>query len=229
MDRFFDIFFSSLALILLVPFLIPVSIILYFTGEGEVFFLQERIGKNGKIFKLYKFATMLKNSPSVGTRTVTIKNDPRVLPFGKILRKTKINELPQLINVFLGSMSIIGPRPLTKEAFSSYNNYQKKIILEVRPGLSGLGSIIFHDEEELLKGNLASLEFYKNDIAPFKGEVEAWFVNNKSIFIYFVAIFLTLWVMINKKAHYVWKFFPTLPKPSNKLKELLNIEPIEND
>ena len=172
---------------------------------------------------------MLKNSPSIGTGTVTMKNDPRVLPFGKILRKTKINELPQLINVFFGSMSIIGPRPLTKEAFSSYDDNQKQIILGVRPGLSGLGSIIFHDEEELLKGSSASLEFYRNDIAPFKGEVEAWFVNNKSVFIYFMAIFLTLWVMINKKVHYVWKFFPTLPKPSNKLKLLLNLELIEND
>ena len=107
MIRFFDILFSGIALLILSPLLVPVSIILRLTGEGEVFFLQERIGKGGKKFKLFKFATMLKNSPNIGTGTVTMRNDPRVLPVGKLLRKTKINELPQLLNIFIGDMSVI--------------------------------------------------------------------------------------------------------------------------
>ena len=122
MERFFDILFSSFALLVLSPLLIPVVIILKFSGEGEVFFLQERIGKNGKLFKLFKFATMLKDSPNLGTGTVTMKDDPRVLPVGKFLRKTKINELPQLLNIFFGDMSVIGPRPLTAETFGSYSD-----------------------------------------------------------------------------------------------------------
>ena len=101
MDRFFDVLFSGMALLLLSPFLVPIVIILKLTGEGEVFFLQERIGKGGEEFKLFKFATMLKNSPNIGTGTVTMRGDPRVLPVGKFLRKTKINELPQLLNIFL--------------------------------------------------------------------------------------------------------------------------------
>ena len=91
--------------------LVPVAIVLRLTGEGEVFFLQERVGKDGKPFKLYKFATMLKNSPNMGTGTVTLKHDPRVLPVGRFLRKTKINELPQLLNILIGDMSVVGPRP----------------------------------------------------------------------------------------------------------------------
>ena len=122
MERIFDILFSSIAIILLLPLLIPVSIILKVTGEGEIFFLQERIGKNRSTFNLYKFATMIKDSPNIGTGTITIKNDPRVLPFGKFLRRSKINELPQLLNILLGDMSIIGPRPLTISNFEAYSD-----------------------------------------------------------------------------------------------------------
>ena len=122
MDRFFDILFSGIALLLLSPLLVPIVITLRLTGEGEVFFLQERIGKGGENFKLFKFATMLKNSPNIGTGTVTMRGDPRVLPVvGTFLRKTKINELPQLLNIFFGDMSIIGPMPLTTQTFGAYS------------------------------------------------------------------------------------------------------------
>jgi len=108
MDRFFDVLLSGIALMFLSPLLVPIVIILMLTGEGEVLFLQERIGKGGKKIKLFKFATMLKNSQNIGTGTVTMKDDPRVLPVGRFLRKTKINELPQLLNIFFGDMSVIG-------------------------------------------------------------------------------------------------------------------------
>ena len=102
MQRFFDILFSGFALLVLSPLLVPVMSILKLTGEGYIFYVHPRIGRDGKIFKLLKFATMLKDSPNLGTGDITINNDPRVLPFGRILRKTKINELPQLINIFIG-------------------------------------------------------------------------------------------------------------------------------
>ena len=105
MDRFFDILFSSIALLLLSPLLVPIVMTLRLTGEGEVFFLQERIGKSSEKFKLFKFATMLKNSPNIGTGTVTMRGDPRVLPVGTFLRKPKISELPQLLNIFFGDMT----------------------------------------------------------------------------------------------------------------------------
>jgi len=221
MDRFFDILFSGIALVFLSPLLIPVVITLRLTGEGEVFFLQKRVGKDYKKFNLFKFATMLKNSPSMGTGTVTIKSDPRVLPVGRFLRKTKINELPQLLNIFIGDMSIIGPRPLTSETFEAYSNSTKNLIKQVRPGLSGIGSIIFRDEEEIMQGTNASVDFYNNVIAPYKGELERWFVSNKSLYIYFLAIFITAWSVLIPSTKIAWKVFKDLPEPSTELKQAL--------
>ena len=222
MERFFDILFSGFALLILSPLMIPIVIILRFSGEGEVFFLQERIGKDGKLFKLFKFATMLKDSPNLGTGTVTMKDDPRVLPVGKFLRKTKINELPQLLNIFFGDMSVIGPRPLTAETFGSYSSATQLIIKKVRPGLSGIGSIIFRGEEDIMYGATASVDFYCNVIAPYKGALEEWFVANKSLYIYFMAIFTTVWVIVFSKTKVTWILFKGLPEPPEELKLALN-------
>ncbi|MDB4661729.1 sugar transferase [Gammaproteobacteria bacterium] len=222
MERFFDIFFSGLALLALSPLLILIVLILRFSGEGEIFFLQERIGKNGQVFKLFKFATMLKDSPNIGTGTVTMKGDPRVLPVGKFLRKTKINELPQLLNILFGNMSIIGPRPLTFQTFSSYSANTQEIIKKVRPGLSGIGSIIFRGEEEIMHGSSASMNFYENVIAPYKGSLEEWFVLNKGIYIYFLAIFITVCTVLFPSTKIAWRVFKNLPKPPTELKQALN-------
>ena len=222
MERFFDIVFSGLALLVLSPFLVPIVIILKCSGEGEVFFLQERIGKEGTLFRLFKFATMLKDSPNIGTGTVTMSGDPRVLPVGQFLRKTKINELPQLLNIFFGDMSVIGPRPLTAQTFSSYSEDTQIVIKQVRPGLSGVGSIIFRGEEEIMHGAIASVDFYANIIAPYKGELEEWFVSNKSLYIYFVAIFVTAWAVLIPSTKIAWRVFKDLPEPPAKLKQALN-------
>ena len=224
MERLLDIFFSGMALIFLSPLLVPIVIILKCTGEGEVFFFQERMGRHGVLFKLFKFATMLKDSPNLGTGTVTIRGDPRVLPVGKFLRKTKINELPQLLNIFFGDMSVVGPRPLTIQTFSSYSKITQDIIKEVRPGLSGVGSIIFREEEEILHGANASIEFYDKVIAPYKGALEGWFVLNKGIYIYFLTILITIWVVFFSKSKVAWKMFRDLPEPPDELKSVLNYE-----
>ena len=222
MERFFDILFSSLALLVLSPLLVLVAIILKFSGEGEIFFLQERIGKDGKLFKLFKFATMLKDSPNLGTGTVTMRGDPRVLPVGKFLRKTKINELPQLINIFFGDMSVIGPRPLTAQTFGSYSDNTKAVISQVRPGLSGVGSIIFRSEEDIMHGATASVDFYHNVIAPYKGALEEWFVANKGLYIYFVAIFTTVWAIVFSNTKVPWVVFKGLPEPPEDLEHVFN-------
>ena len=222
MERFFDIFFSTLALLVLSPLLIPIVIVLRLTGEGEIFFLQERIGKGGKPFKLFKFATMLKNSPNIGTGTVTMKSDPRVLPVGKFLRKTKINELPQLLNIFFGDMSVIGPRPLTSQTFGSYSDATQNIVKQVRPGLSGVGSIIFRGEEDIMHGAAASVDFYDSVIAPYKGAVEEWFVDHRGLYIYFMAIFITVWAVLFPSTSVTWRVFKGLPVPPDELKIPLN-------
>ena len=222
MERFFDIVFSAFALIAISPLLIPIIVILKFSGEGEIFFLQDRIGRNGEIFKLYKFATMLKNSANIGTGTITMKNDPRILPVGKFLRQTKINELPQLINILYGDMSIVGPRPLTKESFSSYSRNTQKVIKLVKPGLSGVGSILFRREEDILSGKKASINFYDEIIAPYKGELEEWFVMHKTLYLYFRVIILTVWVVLFPKSNLPWLAFSDLPEPPSELKSARN-------
>ena len=177
MQRFFDIIFSLLALIFLCPLFVPIVIVLKLTGEGEIFFSQKREGVNKKLFSLLKFATMLKDSPSLGSGTVTLKSDPRVLPFGKFLRKTKINELPQLINILIGDMSVVGPRPQTPRCFEVFPEELQETICSIRPGLSGLGPIVFRDEENILSEKNESVDFYDLVIAPYKGEVEAYYIS----------------------------------------------------
>ena len=219
MQRFFDIIFSGLAILLLAPILVPIIFVLLFTGEGEVFYVQDRVGKNGSIISLYKFATMLKDSEKKGT--ITIMNDPRILPFGKFLRKTKINEIPQLINVFIGDMSIIGPRPQTKRCFSAFPHDSQKRIIEVRPGLSGIGSIVFRNEEMMLNESVNHNNFYDDEIMPFKGLLEEWYVKNNSLKNYFILIFLTIFVVVNSRESIVWKIFKDLPKPPKSLLNFL--------
>ena len=164
MQRLFDIFLSFVALLILSPLLIVISLILKLSGEHEIFYRQARIGKNGKLFHVLKFATMLKNSPNIGAGEITLKNDPRVLPFGKFLRKSKINEFPQLWNILVGEMSIVGPRPMVPDTFAKYDNTAKSFLNTLRPGLTGIGSIIFRDEERLLENSNDARDFYDNHI-----------------------------------------------------------------
>lgn len=197
-QRVFDLIFSLTALLVLLPVLLSICAILKLTGEGAIFYLQPRIGKNGKVFKLLKFATMLKRSPELGSRHITLKNDPRILPVGKFLRKTKINELPQLLNVIKGDMSLVGPRPLTPDVFDFYDDKVKACVNSVRPGLSGVGSIVFRHEEDLLINETGSQEQYKNEISVVKGELETWYVSKASLKMYFSVILATLIVLFLK-------------------------------
>lgn len=223
MQRLFDIFFSGLALLVLSPLLVPIALFLRFTGEGEVFFLQSRVGRGGKPFQLYKFATMLKNSPSLGTGTVTLKDDPRILPAGRFLRKTKINELPQLLNILNGSMSVIGPRPQTQRCFDAFPAASQRQIELVRPGLSGIGSIVFRDEEDMMHSHQDPNQFYDQVIMPYKGLLEEWYVAHQGLWTYFMLIGLTVWVVLSSSLDAVWKVFPDLPRPGPELASALKV------
>ncbi len=212
MQRFFDVLLSFLAIFILSPILLPVAFILKFTGEGEIIYTQSRSGFGGKEFGLYKFATMLKNSPNIGAGEITLKSDPRVLPFGKFLRKTKINEIPQLFNILVGDMSVVGPRPMVMSTYLKYPSHARSQIDSVRPGLTGIGSIIFRDEEEYLSDRDDPLKFYENYIIPYKSDLEIWFIKNNSFWLYVKIIFITAWVVFfpNSKIHK--KVFNDLPQ-----------------
>ena len=222
MQRLLDVLLSGLALLVLSPLLVPIAIALRLTGEGEVFFIQQRVGRGGQPFGLYKFATMLKDSPNIGTGTVTVKGDPRVLPLGRFLRKTKINELPQLLNIFKGDMSIIGPRPQTQRCFNAFPARSQAEIIKVRPGLSGIGSIVFRDEEELMHASAEPERFYDEVIMPYKGKLEEWYVANQGLWVYLMAIFLTAWVVIFPRSKLLRKIFPDVPVAPTKLRLVIN-------
>jgi len=217
LQRFTDILLATFALILLSPLLVLISLILRFTGEGEVFYKQERVGRGATKFQLMKFATMMKDSPNIGTGTITIENDPRVLPLGSILRKTKINELPQLINVVLGDMSLIGPRPLTDETFAAYSADAQEIITKIQPGLSGLGSIVLRNEEKLLTGVNEHRSFYFEVVAPYKAELEIWYYNHRSYALYLTLVVVTVHVVIFADSKIIWKRFKDLPPLPSEL------------
>tara|TARA_B100001057_G_scaffold500366_1_gene615010 strand:- start:1118 stop:1801 length:684 start_codon:yes stop_codon:yes gene_type:complete len=221
MQRFFDVVFSSIALISLLPLFLSLIFILRLTGEGEIFFLQNRVGLRGKNFKLYKFATMLKDSPNIGTGTVTVKDDRRVLPIGRFLRKTKINELPQLINILKGDMSVIGPRPQTQRCFDAFPSKMQNEIIKVRPGLSGIGSVVFRSEEEMMYEDVEPNQLYDDVIMPYKGKLESWYVNNQSVWNYFVIIILTILIIFTNSTRIVFYCFSSLPRPPKNLKSYI--------
>lgn len=218
--RFFDFISSSIALLILAPMLIPLLIILRCTGEGEIFYLQKRLGFKNKWFNIYKFATMLKNSPNMGTGSITLRNDPRVTPVGKYLRITKVNELPQLLNVVNGTMSVVGPRPLMQVDFDAYNKEVQDNIYNVKPGITGIGSLIFRDEEKILSADHVKdpKAYYAKYVAPYKGALELWYAQNQSFWVDLKIIFLTFWAIVHSKADNFDHSFNNLPKKSDFFK-----------
>jgi len=219
--RFLDILFSSLAIIVFLPFMLPIMIILKLTGEHDIFYKQKRIGRYGKEFNLLKFATMLRDSPNLPGGIFTEKNDQRMLPMGKFLRKTKINELPQLINIFIGQMSIVGYRPLMRVSYDKYTEDTKRKLYNKKPGLSGIGSIVFRNEEVIVHNITDKEAFYSNVIMPYKGELESWFSERKNIINYFKIIIITAYVIVKPKTKIWKKTFKNLPAVPKELKEYL--------
>ena len=214
MPRIIEVLLSILALLVLLPFFIPIVIILLLTGEHKVFYSQTRVGYKNQNFKILKFATMLSNSPNMGSGSLTLKNDPRVLPFGSFLRKTKINELPQILNIIIGDLSIVGPRPQMRVDFKKYSDEVQRKIYNVRPGLTGIGSIVFRDEESLISAAPEKEnphDFYERVIAPYKGELEMWYQENRNLILDFQLIFMTAWVIVSPETRLYEKWFKDLP------------------
>lgn len=216
LKRFFDLLLALLALILTSWLLLPCILILWCTGEHYIWYRQKRIGYRKRPFDIIKFATMLLNSPNMGTGSLTTRNDPRVLPFGRLLRKTKLNELPQIFNVFNGTMSIVGPRPQMEVDFLRFPKNVQEHIYDSVPGITGLGSVVFRDEEYYMsKPGVDAVKFYTEEIAPYKGALELWYLEHKSLWVDFKIIFLTAWSIVFPSSQLTFKWFKGLPeKPS---------------
>jgi lipopolysaccharide/colanic/teichoic acid biosynthesis glycosyltransferase len=211
--------------------LIPIGIILLLTGEHYIFFKHKRIGQAGKQFELIKFSTMLVDSPNLGSGDFTVNNDPRVLPVGKYLRITKINELPQLLNILKGDMSFVGPRPLAPKIFKNYNPEDQSLILKMKPGLTGIGSIIFRNEDAITAQSKLSWEdCLRLEIMPYKARLEEWYFIHKNFFIDLLILFLTAWVVIFPASNLAFRIFKDLPEKPSYLSigikpETLNLKP----
>lgn len=215
LKRIFDILFSLIAIIVLAPLMLPVILLLRLTGEGYVFYYQKRIGLRNQYFNIIKFATMLKNSPNIGTGSITLRGDPRLLPMGKFLRKTKINELPQILNVLKGDMSLVGPRPLVDRTFNAYPKSIQHQVYNSKPGITGIGSVIFRDEEKLIsEASVPPHEFYEKVIAPYKGALEIWYNNHRSLWTDFLILFATAWVIVFPQSNIIHRLFKDLPPRS---------------
>lgn len=214
LKRISDFLIALLALVLLLPVFVPVIILLLLTGEHEVFYFQKRIGYRNRPFNIWKFATMVKNSPNIGTGEITLRNDPRVTPLGRFLRKTKINELPQIINVLKGDMSIVGPRPLMEVSFNLYEPAVRERIYQTKPGITGIGSLVFRDEEKILSDADDPRAMYAA-IYPYKAELEMWYLKNRSLTTDYSIIFLTAWSIIFPRQSLTDRIFGNLPpRPS---------------
>ncbi|MDH6180260.1 lipopolysaccharide/colanic/teichoic acid biosynthesis glycosyltransferase [Microbacteriaceae bacterium SG_E_30_P1] len=210
--RGLDFAASVLILVVLTPILLPIMLALRLTGEGEVFYKQKRVGYRNEDFGIWKFATMLKNSPNMGTGSLTVRGDPRVTPVGKYLRATKVNELPQLLNVVTGEMSFVGPRPQMQIDFDVYPQHVRETIYSVRPGITGIGSIVFRDEERLLSvPGRDPRAFYADYIAPYKGELEMWYLRRKSLVTDIRLVFHTAWAVVAPQSGAIFRAFPDLP------------------
>ncbi len=216
MKRLLDVIVSSLLLVLLTPLGLVIAAVLSVSGERKILYRQQRVGLKRGMFDLLKFVTMLEDSPNLGTGTLTVPNDPRVLPVGRILRKTKLNEVPQLWNVLVGQMSLVGPRPLAIGDFECYSLEIQDKLIQVKPGLTGVGSIVFRDEERVLaESNLSPLECYKLEIAPRKGKLEAWYIENWGLALDFKLLLLTAVAVLVPGSRLHEKCLPTTLQRAN--------------
>ena len=192
--RIFDIFFSFFGLIILSPFFLLIAIIIKIDSKGPIFFLQNRIGLNGKEFKIIKFRSMHVNQSD--NLSITIENDKRITLIGKKLRKFKIDELPELINILLGEMSFVGPRP-DVAGYADLLKGENRNILKLRPGLTSEASIKYHNEESILRNQYDPVAYNNKVIYPDKVKMNLHYYKNNNIWIDIKIIFSTLFTILD--------------------------------
>ncbi len=189
LKRCFDITASALGLLVLaIPFLI-IAVIIKATSKGPVFFRQVRVGKGGKEFRIFKFRTMVVDAEKRGMQ-ITVGADSRITGIGKFLRKTKVDELPQLINVLIGQMSFVGPRPEVPKYVAMYSDYQRNI-LKIKPGITELASIVYRDENDVLAKSDDPEATYINEIMPRKIELNIEYMQKMGFWYDIKLIFMT--------------------------------------
>jgi len=190
MKRIFDIISSFLGLLIIHPFLIVIGLIIKLHDFGPVFYKAPRVGKNGRVFKMFKFRTMVVNADKIGASSTT-RSDSRITGIGRFLRKYKLDEIPQLINVFIGNMSIVGPRPEVKK-FTDMFNAEEQAILSIKPGITDFASVWNSDEGKILEGAADPDKAYMELIWPEKKQLQLKYVREHSFLTDIKIIWLTL-------------------------------------
>jgi lipopolysaccharide/colanic/teichoic acid biosynthesis glycosyltransferase len=196
LKRIFDFLVSLFGLIIFSPLFLIIAILIKLDSEGPVFYRGERVGKDGKPFRIFKFRTMVKDAEKMGGPS-TSADDPRLTKIGKFLRKYKLDELPQLINVLKGEMSLVGPRPEVPEEVATYSEKEKEI-LKVKPGMTDFASLWDFHEEEILKGSKDPHQTYREKIKPKKLKLALEYVEKRSFFTDLKIIFLTIKKLFKK-------------------------------
>ena len=212
LKRFFDLIFSALGIIIFSPIILLCCILIMLTGEFSPIYLSNRVGKKNKLFKIYKLKTMrdIKHEP---THHFTDHNDSRITFLGKILRATKLDELPQFFNILFGDLSFVGPRPQVPEIYDKYDAETKASLKTIKPGVTGLGSLVFRNESQLLeqvepneRGN-----FYDNTIVYSKGNIEKWYVKNRGFILDTKILIFTLIILFFTRATKFIDYFIGIP------------------
>lgn len=191
LKRLFDIICSGFGLLLLSPFLLVIVLLIKASSKGPIFFRQIRVGQSGKLFRIHKFRTMVVDAEAKGLK-ITVGRDTRITSIGHILRKTKLDELPQLFDVFIGDMSLVGPRPEVPEYVAYYPQSVKDVVLSVKPGITDEASIVMIDENDILAGAMNPEETYIKQILPLKLDFAVNYVNNRGILVDIKIIFRTI-------------------------------------
>ena len=224
LKRLLDLTFALLGLIIAIPILIIAIFLLFFSGEKSPLFAQYRVGLSGELFLFYKLRTMRKIKKGEKNSSLTLADDKRITFLGKFLRATKIDELPQLFNVIYGDLSIVGPRALMPEIFNLYSLSERQQIATIRPGITGLGSIIFRNEQYILrKYNQPSEKTYKDEIAPVKASLELWYIDRMSFSLDLKILFTTLWLLLYSRSKIAYRLIKKLPPKAYQInfKELI--------
>ena len=194
LKRLFDLLLSSVGLVLLSPVILVLALLIKLHDRGPVFYRGERVGRGGTIFRIYKFRSMVVNAEKTGVSSTT-KEDPRVTPIGRFLRKTKLDELPQLLNVFSGQMSIVGPRPEVKKFTDLYDD-KEKVLLELRPGITDYASLWDINEAEVLAGSSDPDKDYMEKIRPEKIRLQLKYWRERSLWTDIKIVLLTIRKML---------------------------------
>lgn len=200
--RFCDIVFALIGLLVTSPILLFVIVLKKLAREQEIFYIKGRVGKGGRLFPFIKLSSMTPAKKGEKTSSLTLSNDTRVTPLGHFIRKTKIDEFPQFVNIIRGELSFVGPRALMPKIYKDYSKEVKNELSKIRPGVTGLASVVFRNEGELLAHSDYDdeLEFHKKVISPIKGQLELLYIRDQGIILDFTILLLTVWQIFRPKS-----------------------------